>query len=136
MRPVEHFLSLIERLEQGRDTGGVSGGGGAGKRENEGTEDRLVREFVNLAGPVIGAAAAEDLSAAALDRIKAKGSRGYRKIGFIAAFLLGDFDDDSMELDDDDWEDIRETLEDVSGEMDIETLTGLMGELLSRGRLG
>jgi hypothetical protein len=121
MRPVEHFLSLLDRLEQVRD----------GK-----DEERLVRKFVSLAAPVISAAAAEDLSAAVLGRIRAESPRGYRKIGFIAAFLLGDFDDDSMELDDQDWEDIRETLEDVSGEMNLETLTGLMGELLSRGRLG
>jgi hypothetical protein len=122
MRPVEHFLSLLDRLEQ--------------EREREGTEDSLVREFVSLTAPVIGAIAAEDLCVAALDRSKAKRSRGYRKTGFIAAFLLEDFDDDSMELDEEDWEDIRKTLEDVSGEMGIETLTNLMGELLSRGRLG
>jgi hypothetical protein len=138
MRPVEHFLSLLDRLEQTGDSGGASANGFsvAGNRESEGTEDRLVREFVRLAAPVIGAAAAEDLCAAALDRLKAKGSREYRKIGFIAAFLLEDFDDDSMELDDEDWEDIRETLEDVSGGMSLETLTNLMDELLSRGKLG
>jgi hypothetical protein len=136
VRPVEHFLSLLDRLEQARDTGGASANGADRNRESKETEERLVREFVSLAAPVIGAVAAEDLCAAALDRLRAKGSREYRKIGFIAAFLLGDFDDDSMELDDGDWEDIRETLEDVSGEMSLETLTNLMGELLSRGKLG
>ncbi|GHV75166.1 hypothetical protein AGMMS49940_24680 [Spirochaetia bacterium] len=40
-----------------------------------------------------------------------------------------------MPLEGDDWETIRNTLEDVSGEMDINTLTALMGELLSRGIL-
>jgi hypothetical protein len=122
MRPVERFLSLIDRMEQ--------------TRGNEEAENRLVREFVSLAAPVIGAAAAEDLAAAALERLKTRPFRGYRKLGFIAAFLLGDFDGASMELDDDDWEDIRETLEDASGEMNLETLTSLMGELLSRGKLG
>jgi hypothetical protein len=132
MRPVEHFLSLIDRLEQARDTAGST----ARKRDNDAAEDLLVQEFVSLTAPVIGAVTAEDLCAAALDRLKAGRPRGYRKLGFIAAFLLGDFDDDSMELDDDDWKDIRETLEDVSSEMSLETLTSLMGELLSRGKLG
>jgi hypothetical protein len=132
MRPVEHFLSLLDRLEQDRDTADST----ARKRENEAAENRLVQEFVSLAAPVIGAVAAEDLCAAALERLKTGRPRGYRKLGFIAAFLLEDFDDDSMELDEEDWEDIRETLEDASGEMDIETLTNLMGGLLSRGKLG
>jgi hypothetical protein len=121
MRPVEHFLSLLDRLEGSRDAGAA--------------EDQLVREFVSLTAPVIGPAAAGDLCADALDRLKAKRPCRYRKLGFIAAFLLGDFDDGSMELDEDDWEDIRETLEDVSTGMDLETLTRLMGGLLSRGKL-
>lgn len=108
---------------------------GATNRENKTAEDRLARQFVSLTAPVIGAASAEDLCAATLERPQAK-SCGYRRLGFIAAFLLGDFDDDSMELDDDDWANIRETLEDASTGMNLETLTSLMGGLLSRGRLG
>jgi hypothetical protein len=122
MRPVEHFLSLLDRLE--------------GSGDAEVSEDRLIREFTGLAAPVIGPDAAGDLCADALDRLKTKRPLRYRKLGFIAAFLLGDFDDGSMELDEDDWEDIRETLEDVSTGMNLETLTKLMGELLSRGKLG
>jgi hypothetical protein len=136
MRPVEHFLSLIDRLEQAQDTAAdPSSGINARNREREAEEDRLAREFVSLTMPVIGAAAAEDLCAAVLDRLKAKRLPRYQKLGFIAAFLLDDFDDDSMELDDDDWEDIRETLEDVSTDMNLETLTNLMDDLLSRGKL-
>jgi hypothetical protein len=40
-----------------------------------------------------------------------------------------------MSLADDDWEDIRETLEEVAGEMNMDTLTALMGDLLSRGKV-
>jgi hypothetical protein len=137
MRPVDRFLSLLERLEQSRGSAGdPSSGSGARNREREAAEDRLAREFVSLAAPVIGAAAAEDLCAAALDRIRVKCPPPYRKLGFIAAFLLDDFDDESMQLDNDDWEDIRETLEDASTAMDLETLTDLMNGLLSRGKLG
>jgi hypothetical protein len=104
--------------------------------EGKAAEDRLIRQFVSLTAPVIGAAGAEDLCAATLDGPPVKSRSRYRRLGFIAAFLLGDFDDDSMELDDEDWVNIRETLEDASTGMDLETLTSLMGELLSRGRLG
>jgi hypothetical protein len=107
------------------------------RSRNDGSpEDRVSREFVSLAAPVLGAAAAQDLCASVLDRLKTKPPGGYLKLGFIAAFLLEDFDDDSMELDDDDWKDIRETLEDASTGMSLETLTVLMNELLSRGKLG
>jgi hypothetical protein len=40
-----------------------------------------------------------------------------------------------MELDAGEWEAIRDTLEDAAGEMDLKTLTSLMGELLERGKL-
>ncbi|MDR0450474.1 MAG: hypothetical protein LBH26_04335 [Treponema sp.] len=124
MRPVERFLSLLERLEQARDSGSASASG-----------DRLAREFVNLCAPILGAAAAKDLCAAAFERLKAKRPPACRKLGFIAAFLLDDFDDESMELDDEDWKDIREALEDASAGMNLDVLTTLMGGLLSRGKL-
>jgi hypothetical protein len=50
-------------------------------------------------------------------------------------FFLGDYDEKTMPLEKDDWEEIRGTLEDVSEEIDIKILTALMGELLSRGLL-
>jgi hypothetical protein len=50
----------------------------------------------------------------------------------MAAFFLGEYDD-SMSLGDEDWDDIRETLEEAAGEMEINTLTELMAELLKRG---
>ena len=53
----------------------------------------------------------------------------------MAAFFLGEYDSPSMPLDQADWQEIRGTLEDVSGEMDLNILTALMGELLSRGVL-
>jgi hypothetical protein len=133
MRPVEHFLSLLDRLEKARGSAGDPSSDTDQAREA--AEDHLTREFVSLAMPVIGATAAEDLCATILDRIKEKRFPPYRKLGFIAAFLLDDFDDESMELDDDDWEDIRDTLEDASTDMDLENLTNLMDGLLSRGKL-
>ncbi|GHV57392.1 hypothetical protein AGMMS49579_23210 [Spirochaetia bacterium] len=121
MRPVDHFLSQLEKLERTIPPSAVD-------------EDRLVRNFVGLCAPVTGAAAAEDLCRSILDRMRGAVPPPLQKIGFTAAFLLGEFDD-TMNLDQDDWEDIRETLEDIAGEMNLETLTTLMGELLSLGKL-
>ncbi|GHV04383.1 hypothetical protein FACS189485_09680 [Spirochaetia bacterium] len=122
MRPVDHFLSQLDKLERGSAAALAAG------------EDRLVRDFVGLCAPVTGASAAEYLCRSILDRLRSVTPPPLQKIGFTAAFLLGEFDD-SMKLDQDDWEDIRETLEDISGEMNLDTLTALMGELLSRGKL-
>jgi hypothetical protein len=40
-----------------------------------------------------------------------------------------------MELEAGEWEVIQSALEDAAGEMDLATLSSLMGELLSRGKL-
>jgi hypothetical protein len=118
MRPVDHFLSQLDKLE----------------RAVQIDEDRLVQDFVSLCAPVTGVPAAEDLCCSLLDRLRNSAPPPLRKLGFAAAFLLGEFDD-TMSLDQEDWEDIRETLEEIAGEMNLETLTTLMGELLSRGKL-
>jgi hypothetical protein len=53
-------------------------------------------------------------------------------MGYIAAFFLGEYDDTSMPLEAEDWQEIRETIEDASEEIDIAALTSLMDGLLSR----
>jgi hypothetical protein len=124
MRPVEHFLSQLDRLERG--------GGG-----NPAAEAQAVRGFTDLAAPVIGREGARDLCNALLGLSRENpgpGGVSYLKLGYAAAFLLGEFDD-SMELGGGEWEEIRFALEEAAGEMDMTTLTSLMGELLERGRL-
>jgi hypothetical protein len=120
MRPADHFFSQIERLSA-RNTAG------RGK-----DTERLRRDFTALVGPVTGAGAAEDFFARMLDRI---GSGQFARLGAAAAFFLGEFDDETMSLEDEDWEDIRETLTEVSAEINMDALTALMQELLSRGKL-
>jgi hypothetical protein len=93
----------------------------------------LEQDFVGLIAPVLGASVAADLCNRTLE--SAAVPAGLQKLGGMAAFFLGEYDEETMPLDDDDWQEIREILEDVSGEMDINTLTSLMGELLSRGFL-
>jgi hypothetical protein len=119
MRPVDHFLSKADRVSSAALDGE--------------TRRRFERDFVALVGPVLGVAVAADLYSRAMDRSAADSA--LRKLGAMAAFFLEDYDDETMPLEKDDWEEIRGTLEDVSEEIDIKTLTALMGELLSRGVL-
>jgi hypothetical protein len=118
MRPADHFLSKIDRISPAS--------------LDDRTRSRLEREFSALLAPVLGAAVAADLYNRTLDRAA---DAALRKLGAMAAFFLGDYDEETMPLEKEDWEEIRETLKDVSGEIDIKTLTALMGELLFRGVL-
>jgi hypothetical protein len=126
MRPIDHFCSRLAQLEQAQKHPAFA-------PEPE-TADRLVREFSRLLSPIIGGPAAEDLCFRTLERSRGKDPEVLQKLGNIAAFFLGEYDD-TMELAKEDWLEIQSTLEDASEEMDIDTLTGLMGELLSVGKL-
>jgi hypothetical protein len=119
MRPVDYFLSKVNRLSSAT--------------MDSGTRSRFERDFCNLVGPALGQAVAGDLYSRVMDR--ATPDIALRKLGAMAAFFLEAYDGETMPLDKEDWEEIRGTLEDVSGEIDIKTLTVLMGELLSRGAL-
>jgi hypothetical protein len=119
MRPVDHFLSKLDRVSSAP--------------WDDQTRLRFERDFGNLVAPVLGAAVAADLYNRTLN--SAAPDVALRKLGFMAAFFLGEYDEETMPLEKDDWDEIRGTLEDVSGEIDLATLTALMGELLSRGVL-
>ncbi|MFP3090753.1 hypothetical protein LQZ21_10565 [Treponema sp. TIM-1] len=126
MRPVDHFFSQLAQIERSQPSSEL-----ALDRE---TADHLIREFSRLLTGVIGGPAAEDLCFRILERIQGKKPELLQKVGNIAAFFLGEFDD-TLDLDEDDWTEIQETLEDASEEIDIDTLTALMGELLAVGKL-
>jgi hypothetical protein len=91
--PIDHFLSHLDKFERGSAVALDAAG-----------EDRLVRDFVSLCAPVIGASASVDLCRNILDRLRREIPSQLRKLGFTAAFLLGEFDDTMMSLDQDDWE--------------------------------
>jgi hypothetical protein len=97
---------------------------------------RLHDEFVSLVGPVLGPDVAGDLFGRTFERcVQPDGGRSSLvSIGGMAAFFLGEYDD-SMALADEDWDDIRETVEEAAGDMDMNTLTSLMDELLKRGAI-
>jgi hypothetical protein len=129
MRPIDLFFSRIGRLEAAP---------GFDRRRLA----RLSGDFAALVAPLIGERTAGELFNRALERAgcpggaeKPGGGHSLQSLGAIAAFFTGEFDDETMSLEDEDWEDIRETLEEISGEIDMNVLTALMGELLSRGKL-
>lgn len=124
MRPIERFFSQVDK---GKHIPPLS----IGYAEYV---ERTAGDFSILVGPIIGRVAAEDIYYRTLKRNDVQ-SIALDKISSLAAFFLGEYDDDSMTLDAKDWEDIRETLKDVSGEIDIDILCALMGELVSRHEL-
>jgi hypothetical protein len=119
MRPADHFLSKADRISPAA--------------LDAQTRRRFERDFAALVSPVLGVAVAEDLYNRTLDR--AAPDTALRKLGAMAAFFLGDYDEETMPLGQEDWEEIQGTLEDVSEKIDIKILAALMGELLSRGVL-
>ncbi|MDR2759536.1 MAG: hypothetical protein LBB78_09155 [Spirochaetaceae bacterium] len=126
MRPIDHFFSLLAQIEKSQQSPELTL-----KRE---TTDHLIHEFSHLLTPVIGGPASEDLCFRTLERIHGKNPELLQKLGSIAAFFLDEYDD-TMDLDEEDWAEIQETLGDASEEMHIDTLTTLMGELLTVGKL-
>ncbi|MDR2376490.1 MAG: hypothetical protein LBD96_08645 [Treponema sp.] len=124
MRAVEYFLSQLDKMERG------------GLEAN--AEETAIRGFTDLVAPVTGRDSARELCSALLEVLREKpgpgGRPSYVKLAYAAAFLLGEFDD-SMELGAGEWEEIRNTLEDAACDMDLKTLTALMGELLERGKI-
>lgn len=132
MRPIDHFFSQIDsasRLFRGGELDFRVAGG-------QEARDRLMSGFTGLTAPILGKPAASDLCMYCLDSLEGKKPESLQKLGYMAAFFLGEFDDAVMRLDADDWNEIRETLEDVSDEINLDTLTELMADLLERKVLG
>jgi hypothetical protein len=103
-----------------------------GKNPDGQAASRLRAEFSSRVAPVIGRGAAENLFYRTLERCGP--GPAPQKLGAMEAFFAEKFED-TQSLDEEDLEDIRQTLEEVSGEIDLNTLTVLMGELLARGQL-
>jgi hypothetical protein len=131
MSPVDHFLSRLNSLENSLK----AGVGGAGRSAEQFSADWLSSEFFRLTVPVIGTTAAEDIYYRTLERICRLPPEGVMKLGYMAAFFLGEYDESSMSLEEEDWREIQQTVEDASEVININTLTGLMNSLLSRGLL-
>jgi hypothetical protein len=128
--PADHFLSKLTALAR-------SPGTGPGSFSGDGAElsGWIGREFCGLTAPLIGKAAAEDLCRRTLERLRGQNPESLLKLGYMAAFFLGEYEESSMPLEAEDWREVKETVEDASEVIDIDILTGLMDSLLSRGLL-
>jgi len=124
MRPVEHFLSDLNKRFQNKDI------------LAEGIEtDRLFITFSSLVTPVLGLQGSEELFKYWKDTYAKQSVPDYLRLGYIAAFILNEFDDQHMQLSSEDFEELRETITSIADEINIDTLTTLMSELVSRGYL-
>jgi hypothetical protein len=131
MKPIDHFFSQIDSVIRSFRGNNLI----FTDREGQQSQDRLMQAFSSLTAPVIGKAATNDICLYCINKLEGEKPETLQKLSFIAAFLLGEYDDKSMNLDTDDWNEIKETLNDVSGEINLDTLTELLGDLLNRGKL-
>ncbi len=131
MKPIDHFFSQIDSLVRSFRSEALTFQGDDERQ----LKDRLAASFLSLTAPIIGKTAAGDLCLYCFDKLEGKKPEALEKLGFIAAFLTGEYDDNTMRLDAEDWDEIKETLNDASGEMNMDMLTELLGELLNRGVL-
>jgi hypothetical protein len=131
MKPIDHLFSQVNSIIRSF-RGNILV---FSDREGAQAKDRLTSAFSSLTAPIIGKSAANDLCLYCLNKLEGQNPETLEKLGFIAAFLIGEYDDENMKLDTDDWTEIKETLDDVSGEINLDTLTELLGDLLDRGVL-
>jgi len=119
MRDSDHFYSELETLARrgGTDPAGAE------------------RAFLRLAVPVVGETAAEEIFRYWLERHGASSPIAWVKLGHFAAFVLGDYDDATMDLDADDWSAVRDIVSAEAEELDMDDLTRLMADLVSHGAL-
>jgi hypothetical protein len=124
MRPVEHFLSELNKRFQNKEI------------LEDGIEtDRLFIDFSSLVTPVLGLQGSEELFKYWKDTYAGQPVPDYLRLGYIAAFILNEFDDQHMQLSSEDFEELRETITSIADEIHIDVLTTLMSELVSRGFL-
>ena len=124
MRAADHFLSELDSLARSAKT-----------NVDASLAARLSSSFFRMVVPVIGNGPAEELFEYWMDSSGRSGKPDFPKLGYFAAFLTGEYDEPTMPLSREDFEEIRDTLNEAAEEIDMDTLTELMAELVSRGLL-
>lgn len=119
MRASDHFYSELDALA----------------RRAAGDPLSAERGFSRLAAPVVGEVASGELFRWWRERHASGPSVGWDKLGHLAAFVLGEYDDASMDLDAEDWASVRDIVSAEAEEMNLADLTRLMADLVSRGAL-
>jgi hypothetical protein len=126
MRPAEHFLSVLDSLQRSQRTDGSP------IPENS-VVDKIRKDFSHLLSPLVDTSVGETLFDAWWNRNKAMPQVRWASLAYMGAFILGEYDEATMPLDQDDWVDLRDAITDGAEEMDLDTLTELLDRLLARG---
>ncbi|GHV89369.1 hypothetical protein AGMMS50267_17290 [Spirochaetia bacterium] len=126
MQPIDHYFSILAGTERSLVTIDP-------QNVRLQSNSQAAREFSRLLAPIIGAEAAETLYSRTVTALAGQTPGTLAKLGYIAAFFLGVYEENTMTLDEQDWQEIRDTIEDASETMNLDTLTGLMDALLSTG---
>jgi hypothetical protein len=121
----DHLLSELASLARRREASPAAAAAAVESAE---------LSFKRAVVPVVGTTVAEELFAWWRDEAAA-GPSGFERLGYIAAFLLGEYEQASMPLPADAWSQVREALSAEAESLDLDVLTKLMGELVSRGVL-
>jgi len=124
MRTSDHFYSELNALER-RNRGAA---------ESKIAED-AARSFSALVAPLVGADLADEAFSYWLERYGRADPPLYSKLGHIAAFFLDDYDDQTMDLGKEDWKALKDIVANAAEDLDIDVLSQLMTDLVSRGAL-
>jgi len=134
MRPADHIYSELELIAHSLQ---------AAKARAPEKSAALIKSalesaktiFMRPAVPILGESAASELFAWWSDRHGSADEPRFEKLAHIGSFLIGDYDDEKMDLDTDDWVYIRDSISAEAEEMNMDTLSRLMTDLVNRGAM-
>jgi len=134
MRPADHMYAEIETIARSLQAAK------ARAPEKSAASTRMAIDsanaiFMHLAVPILGESAASDDFAWWQERYGTAHEPRFEKLAHIGSFLIGDYDSEKMDLDTDDWATIRDSISSEAEEMNLDTLSRLMTDLVERGAL-
>jgi len=126
MRPAEHFLSVLDTLQRSQRSDGSN-------IPETSVVDKIRKDFSRLLSPLIDISVGETLFDSWWNRNRSLPMPRWASLGYMGAFILNEYDEATMPLDQEDWIDLRDAITDGAEEMDLDTLTELLDRLLARG---
>ncbi len=125
MRSSDHFYSDLSGLAK-RNRG-----------DKQAIEAAARRAFVAACAPSVGDTCAQAFFEHWLGRYDGLGDSdtALARLGDIASFVTGDWDEETMELDGEDWASFNDILSAEAEDLDMEVLARLMTFLVERGAL-
>jgi len=134
MRPADHIYSELEAIARSLKAANAR----APEKylaSNFSAIESAKTIFLRLAVPILGESAASELFVWWSERHGTAGEPRFEKLAHIGSFLIGDYDEEKMDLDAEDWAYIRDSISAEAEEMNMDTLSRLMTDLVDRGAL-